>query len=152
MARSLTFNSKRYCAGINASQFLFSLAVCAVVVSKFVHIYAHLGATSSSTWLLWGASFFAQDVAYITLLFFLTQRQGLLRFVSVVLSLYTFWLAVAIVSFFIVSGVEIQWRDIGAVADPAMRKVLLTGALCFVTVFGMLIAASWVAQGAAWAV
>ncbi|KAK7426228.1 hypothetical protein QQZ08_007258 [Neonectria magnoliae] len=50
---------------------------------------------------------------------------------------YNIALGIISVSFYIVAGSEIHWRNIGFVADPTSRAILLSGLMTFIVVVGL---------------
>lgn len=54
-------------------KFFFTLTFIALVWAKLLHIYAHLYSLPPSKFLLWGPTFFFQDVIFIFLVRLFTQ-------------------------------------------------------------------------------
>ncbi|KAH6977560.1 sulfatase domain protein [Ilyonectria sp. MPI-CAGE-AT-0026] len=135
-------------------RFLHSIAAVSVVSAKAAHIYAHIDALGIDAVLHWGLSFFAQDVA---LLMFLrlagTDAVGSVPWLrsvasTVVLVTVLFVLALASfnISFFIVAGSELHWRNIGFAGDASSLKLLLAGLVSCLLVFAAILVTSSVVQ------
>lgn len=93
--------------------------------------------------LLFFFSFFTQDVLLLLLLrllldHWLISRPKSLRRVVTTLSFclasYTTLISIISVSFYLVAGSEIHWRNIGFAADPAALPVLVSGLMTFIGV------------------
>ncbi|KAL6353703.1 hypothetical protein LRP88_12691 [Fusarium phalaenopsidis] len=63
----------------------------------------------------------------------------LISALTTVLISYNVSLGIVSVSFYLVAGSEIHWRNIGFVADPAARTVLLSGLMTFIVVVALAI-------------
>lgn len=53
---------------IASRQFCFSIICFAVILSKLIHIWAHLDSLPPAKLSLWGLTFFAQDLVFIYIL------------------------------------------------------------------------------------
>ncbi|RHZ73710.1 hypothetical protein CDV55_108103 [Aspergillus turcosus] len=131
-------------------KFFFTLAFIALVWAKLIHIYAHLYSLPPSRFLLWGPTFFFQDVIFIFLVRLLTQtitwRPGaiLAAVCTVPFSLTMSGMASSATSFYIVTGAEIHWRQIRTFhGDAAAFRTLLTGLTGFLVVEAIILVASW---------
>ncbi|KAJ5488587.1 hypothetical protein N7539_003477 [Penicillium diatomitis] len=132
-------------------QYWFSLLVISVICAKLLHIYSHLNSLSPTKFMLWGPTFFLQDIACILVAQALCQNfwQRWLRIigapVAVLLSILTSGLAAANFSFYTQTGAEIHWRQAHSFhRDPASVKTLLaglTGIVVMEVIFGV---AAWI--------
>ncbi|KJZ73915.1 hypothetical protein HIM_06583 [Hirsutella minnesotensis 3608] len=138
-------------------RFVFAFVCLAVFASKLVHIGAHLSALTGSSLRLWGLSFFAQDMILLLLLRFLFEFWNIpgrfefsLRFIASVLwaSIIASISVICIIhtTFFVVSGNEIHWRNVGIAGDAAGRALLLSGLTSCILVVGVLCFGAWVLQ------
>ncbi|KAI5464970.1 sulfatase [Mariannaea sp. PMI_226] len=139
-------------------RFFFALAALSVIGSKLVHVYTHLSALPSDS-LRWGYTFFAQDMILIIILrllldewLFSAQAVGKPRltasiaatvFVALITSL-----GIMNISFFVVAGSEIHWRNISVAGDASGRALLLSGLVYFVLVVFAIVFLSWALQDA----
>ncbi|KAF7165035.1 hypothetical protein CNMCM5623_009387 [Aspergillus felis] len=131
-------------------KFFFALTFISLIWAKFLHIYAHLYSLPPSKLLLWGPTFFFQDVIFILLVRLLTQtipwRPGAIfaALCTVPFSLLMSGMASSATSFYVVTGAEIHWRQVRTFhGDAAAVRTLLTGLTGFLIVEAILIAASW---------
>lgn len=117
-------------------RFAYAIGCVSCIGAKLIHIYAHLDALSTSKILHWGISFFAQDTAVLLFLRFLldehtfsTSRwfEVLARVVSTILVTYILVLALLSISFFVMAGSELQWRNVTVAGDSSTWSTLLTG-------------------------
>lgn len=141
-------------------RFVFALAVVSVLGAKAVHIHTHVTALSRVHLLRWGYSFFAQDL-FLLLVIRLLLDSWVLAAVRPIRSLATFGASVLLsivvtlgvfnISFFVVSGSEIHWRNIGLAGDPSSWSMFLSGIFSLVLVAFLGLAASWVLQDASFA-
>lgn len=146
-------------------RFVFAFVTAAVFGAKRVHVLAHRKALPERHLRRWGASFFAQDVVLVLLLRFVldggplsaqgpaaskTKRRSLWAAVSAAIAYavaaFSLLLALISVSFFIVAGSEVHWRNLAFASDASSRALLLSGALAFALVVGVLLAVSWIWQ------
>ncbi|KPM41441.1 hypothetical protein AK830_g5140 [Neonectria ditissima] len=136
-------------------RFLLAIAAVSILSAKAAHIYAHLAALSTASVFRWGLSFFAQDVLLLLVLRLLADKDAFalvpwVRVVALVLTsvvvVFVLALASCNISFFIVAGSELHWRNIGFAGDASSLKLLLTGlASCLLVCFAILLA-SYVVQ------
>lgn len=54
--------------------YFYALAFWSLMTAKFLHLYAHLYSLPGSQFLIWGVTFFFQDVAMLLLLRIIAQR------------------------------------------------------------------------------
>lgn len=152
MARSLKSGGSRLARAVHASifnsQFVFAITTLALLAARVVHVYAHLDEVPEAMIRNWSWSFLGQDFAVILLLRWLvglppktdtTMRRHFLNLTSRFLVCYVFVVCLSSVSFFLVSGVEVHWRNITEVSDPANQAILLTGLPTFIIVLGSLV-------------
>ena len=146
----------RRCLGTVASRFLnrryvFAVAAVSVFGGKAVHIDAHLSALSMSELVHWGPSFFTQDSALLLLLRVLLFAQGrwtslIGTFFASLIVLLVLALASINISFFVVAGSELHWRNIGLAGDSSSWSVLLTGLISLGVALVAILLLSWVVQ------
>lgn len=105
--------------------------------------------------LLFFFSFFTQDILLLLLIRLLLSHwvpsvPGKRRLFAAVISncliSYNIIISLASISFYLVAGSEIHWRNIGLFADPASRTLLLSGLATFVVVVGSSLLASGLLQ------
>lgn len=128
-------------------RFCFSLFATSLLSSKLVHLYAHASSISIPAFLIWGCTFFLQDVILIAIVWFLSQqfRRPWARIVAPLLviaaSLFVSAMAAANISFFVTTGAEIHWRSAKAFhTGPAALKTLLSEAAVFIVALAGLMA------------
>lgn len=159
MRRSLGLGISRLGRVVHASmfnsQFVFAITTLTLLAARVVHLYAHLDEVPEAMRRDWSWSFLGQDFAVIPLLRWLADRspktaattgQRLLNFANRFLVCYIFTTCLSSVSFFLVSGVEVHWRNITEVSDPANQAILLTGLPTFLMVLGSLVTAALVTK------
>ncbi|KAJ5132869.1 hypothetical protein N7448_007027 [Penicillium atrosanguineum] len=115
-------------------QYWFSLLFISVICAKALRIYSHLNSLTLDRFLLWGSTFFLQDIFCILIAQFLCQdfySRGVRVFVALVTilaSLLISCLAAANISFYTQTGAEVHWRQAHNFhRDAASIKTLLTG-------------------------
>ncbi|OAA33998.1 sulfatase domain protein [Metarhizium rileyi] len=159
----------RHCIFLNRRLFLafvshfanrrlvFSIAAVSTLGAKWVHVYAHISALPKEEIARWGLSFFAQDTALLLMLRLLLDAElslfaavGCLRILATFFAcLVTFALhalASINISFFIVAGSELHWRNIGLASDSSSWSVLLTGLVSCSLVFVAILILGWILQ------
>ncbi|PLB37061.1 sulfatase domain protein [Aspergillus candidus] len=116
-----------------------------------MHLFAHITSLPLPKMALWGITFFFQDVIVILLMRLATRRAprrwvaALCALVIVPFSLGMTAMASANTSFFVTTGAEIHWRQVGTFhADAAAIATLLTGLAGFLITAAILVAAAWV--------
>ena len=113
---------------------IFSVAAVSVLSAKLLHIYAHLDALQFFDILGWGWSFFIQDTVFL-LLFRLSLDLGLIAtYFGFLVAAYNLVLASTSISFFVVAGTELRWRNVNVAGDPSAWKMLLTGLMSLLVV------------------
>ncbi|KAG5914109.1 hypothetical protein E4U42_000678 [Claviceps africana] len=136
-------------------RFVFALAVVSVLGAKAVHIHTHVTALSRVHLLRWGYSFFAQDLFLLVLIRLLLDSwvfaaarpfKSLATFGASVLLAFVIALGAFNVSFFIVSGSEIHWRNIALAGDSSSWSMFLSGTLSLMLVVFLGLVASCVLQ------
>ncbi|PHH88106.1 hypothetical protein CDD83_7962 [Cordyceps sp. RAO-2017] len=159
LVASTVFSSKRYLVR-GAYRFHnrhFALAVAAVsaLSAKLVHLFANRDALQASDLLLWGLSFFCQDVALVLLLHMLLQSRGFastrwLRALATTSALavtgITLFLAGFGIAFYVVAGAELHWRNIGFAGESKSWGMLLFGLPSCVLTFTALLGWATVLQ------
>lgn len=151
--------------------YFFTLAFISLFSAKSLHLYAHLHSLPAPKFLVWGITFFFQDV--IILLFFRIFAQKIswrlvsaifalivvpFRYVQVFMhlmanritnvncSLLMSGMASANISFYAVTGAEIHWAQAKSFnGDAAAIRTLLTGLTGFLIVEAILLVATWFA-------
>ncbi|KHN97941.1 sulfatase domain protein [Metarhizium album ARSEF 1941] len=138
-------------------RFAFTLAVVSVLGAKAVHIHTHITALSRVHLLRWGYSFFAQDLALLLIIRLLLDNwvfsvapwlRVAATFAASVLLSFVISLGVINVSFFVVSGSEIHWRNVALAGDSSSWSMFLSGLLSLVLVGCLALVAGWVLQDA----
>ncbi|POR36836.1 Lipoteichoic acid synthase-like YvgJ [Tolypocladium paradoxum] len=138
-------------------RFAFTIAAVAVLGAKVLHVFAHLNALPTTDLLRWGVSFFTQDSALLLLLRLLIEgHPGLFvaaRWLGVVATTaasaivsVVLLLATISISFFMVAGSELQWRNIAVAGDASSWKMMLTGLLSCALVLAALLVSAGVLQ------
>ncbi|KAF7558035.1 hypothetical protein G7046_g5916 [Stylonectria norvegica] len=135
---------------------IFTFVVLAVCSAKGVHLYNHRAAIATKQLLIFFFSFFAQDIALLIVIRLLLDH-WVLRFpnnlrhiftaVTAFLISYNAILGVVAVSFYLVAGSEIHWRNAGVVTDATSRMILLSGLVSFILVISLTIFFSYLLQG-----
>ncbi|KAI8711082.1 Sulfatase domain-containing protein [Fusarium sp. LHS14.1] len=135
-------------------QVIFTFAALTILEAKLAHIHSHRFAVAPSRLLSYFGSFFLQDILLLILIRLLLDhwvpRASLPYFLSTavtsVLIFYNVALSTASVSFYLVSGSEIHWRNINLVSDPTSRAIVLSGFLTFTLVVSASLFLSWLLQ------
>lgn len=153
--------SRRVAVGIASRftnrRFAFALAVVSVLGAKAVHIHTHVTALSRVHLLRWGYSFFAQDLALLLIIRLLLDNwvfsvarpiRGLATFTASILLSFVIALGVINVSFFVVSGSEIHWRNIALASDSSSWTMFLSGLFSLALVVCVAFVAGWLLQDA----
>ncbi|KAJ5813065.1 hypothetical protein N7447_010088 [Penicillium robsamsonii] len=133
-----------------SSKYWFSLLFIAVICAKCLHIYSHLNSLPLGQLMIWGPTFFLQDVVCIMLTHSLCvdyQRRWT-RVIAALLvipaSLAISGLSAANISFYVATGAEIRWKKARNFhGDKAGIKTLLTGLVGLFIVEIAFAAASW---------
>lgn len=144
-------------ARFNNRRFVFALAALAILAAKIIHIYSHISALTGRDLKKWGYSFFMQDVLLLMIIRFLLDKRLFPprghRFVqlaatSLAYSFIAFIITLSIIniSFFVVSGSEIHWRNVGVAGDAAGRALVLSGLISSIIVVCVLVFLSWALQ------
>ncbi|KAJ5097983.1 hypothetical protein N7532_004984 [Penicillium argentinense] len=132
-------------------KYFFSLLFIGVICAKALHLYSHLNSLTLGRFLLWGPTFFVQDVVCILIAQILCQKfhsrwfRALAAPVMIFASLMISGLAAANISFYIQTGAEIHWRQAHSFhRDAASVKTLLTGLTGIVIGEVLFTAAAWI--------
>ncbi|KAG5938886.1 hypothetical protein E4U53_007924 [Claviceps sorghi] len=155
-SRLCAFTNRRMCSAVVSHfanrRLVFSIAAVSILSAKYIHIYAHITSLAAADVALWGPSFFAQDTALLLALRLLLDADlfaatGLLHASTTTLACFItvaqHMLASINISFFIVAGSELHWRNIGLAGDSSSWSVLLTGLLSCSVVFGVILITGW---------
>ncbi|KAF4978470.1 hypothetical protein FZEAL_5156 [Fusarium zealandicum] len=138
-------------------RFLFTLVAVAVCGAKGAHLHNHRFSVAPKRMLLFFFSFFTQDILLLLLIRLLLSHwvpttSSKLRFLVTAtagwLMCYNIALGLTSVSFYVVAGSEIHWRNIGFVADPTSRAILLSGLMTFCVVLSLCLFLSAILQSA----
>lgn len=141
-------------------RFIFTLVTLAVCGAKGTHLHNNRFSIAPKRMLLFFFSFFTQDILlliFIRLLLshWLPTAQGKLRcFVTTLTSLLIFYniaLGFLSITFYIVAGAEIHWRNIGFIADPSARAIILSGFMTLIGVVSLAVVFSGLLQCACYA-
>ncbi|KAF7543856.1 hypothetical protein G7Z17_g10396 [Cylindrodendrum hubeiense] len=138
-------------------RFIFTLVALAVCGAKGTHLHNHRLSVAPKRMLLFFFSFFTQDILLLLsirlllghwlpsvpskLRLLVTTLTGCLISCNVVLGVIS-------VTFYIVAGSEIHWRNIGFAADPTSRAILLSGSMTLIVVMFFFVLLSGLLQGA----
>ncbi|KAJ5475136.1 hypothetical protein N7539_008202 [Penicillium diatomitis] len=115
-------------------KFWYSLLTVSILSAKTLHIYAHADSIKLRDLILWGPTFFVQDLLFLLFAFALAHnfQRKWFRYVTATatiagaLALST--MSAANISFFFTTGAEIHWRQAGGFnRDPASINTLMTG-------------------------
>ncbi|PHH87297.1 hypothetical protein CDD83_9056 [Cordyceps sp. RAO-2017] len=138
-----------------AVRFAFAFAAASILGAKVVHVYAHLDALAASDVVAYGISFFAQDVFLLLSLRLLLDSLSHLTlrsvrlFVAALVSLVilaSFFFASISISFFLVTGTELHWRNAGVAGGSGSFGMLLTGLFSLGVVTAAILVVAWLAQ------
>ncbi|PNY28528.1 Lipoteichoic acid synthase-like YvgJ [Tolypocladium capitatum] len=144
-------------------RFAFTIAAVAVLAAKLLHVFAHLNALQTTDLVRWGISFFAQDSALLLVLRLLVDgHPGLFaaaRWLGVVATIVAsvmvslvLLLATISISFFMVAGSELQWRNVAVAGDSSSWRMMLTGLLSCALVLAAFLVLAGVLQALCYAV
>ncbi|KAF5666661.1 sulfatase [Fusarium heterosporum] len=145
------------CSRLANRKFAFALVTLAVCAAKGVHLHNHRSSVAPKRMILFFFSFFTQDILlllFIRLLLshwvpsFPGKLRNLVYIVSTYLISYNVALGIVSVSFYLVAGSEIRWRNIGFISDPSARAVLFSGFTAFLGVLCLCLCLSGVLQTA----
>ncbi|PLB51327.1 sulfatase domain protein [Aspergillus steynii IBT 23096] len=131
-------------------RYFFTVALFALLSAKVLHLYAHIYSLPPPKFLLWGITFFFQDVCVLILIRIFTQRipwrpvAMASALLVIPFSLMMSGMASANASFYVVTGAEIHWRQAKTFhRDAAAIRTLLTGLTGFLIVEGLLLTVAW---------
>ncbi|KAL4807495.1 hypothetical protein BDV18DRAFT_151521 [Aspergillus unguis] len=131
-------------------RFFFTLAFFALFTAKSLHLLAHIHSLPAGKFILWGITFFTQDVACTLLIRVFTQKfpwrwlDGLAAVVVIPFSLVMSGMASANISFYVTAGAEINWRQATTFhRDAAAIRTLLTGLTGFLIVEAIMTVVAW---------
>ncbi|KAK0389003.1 hypothetical protein NLU13_2580 [Sarocladium strictum] len=138
--------------------FFFAVLATLVITTKIIHIYANSKALAQKHLLLWGYSFFAQDLVLLAAFrslfassLYTTRRRrqcfsSLASWIVTLLAVYTALVSFAGICFFTFNGSEIHYRNLDFAKDASARAVLLSGLLTGAIVAIATVTFSWLAQ------
>lgn len=138
-------------------RFAFALVTLAACAAKGIHLHNHRSSVAPKRMLLFFFSFFTQDILLLLFIRLLLSHwvpsfPGKLRFCVTALAscliAYNVALGLVSVSFYIVAGSEIHWRNIGFIADPSARAIMMSGFTAFLGVLTLCLCLSGVLQSA----
>ncbi|KAJ6166678.1 sulfatase domain protein [Penicillium chermesinum] len=127
-------------------RYFYTLAFWSLIGAKILHLYAHLFSLSPQKFLLWGPSFFYQDVLLLLLLRICVQRLSgpiavLCALFVIPFSIIVSGMSAANFSVYVFTGAEIHWRQAKTFAgDGAAVRTLLTGLTGFLIGEALLVA------------
>ncbi|KAJ4123941.1 hypothetical protein NW765_006986 [Fusarium oxysporum] len=132
-----------YASKLANQRLAFTLTTLAVCAAKGVHLHNHRASVTPKRMLLFFFSFFTQDILLLLLIRLLLSHwvpsAGKLRRTVNILAFsfmtYNTIICTVSVSFYLVSGSEIHWRNIGFMADPTAQAIILSGLTAFIGVF-----------------
>ncbi|KAG0153655.1 hypothetical protein PDIDSM_2309 [Penicillium digitatum] len=132
-------------------KYWFSLSFIAVLCAKILHIYSHLNSLPLGQLIIWGPTFFLQDVVCIWLTHILCAdyqhrwTRAIVALLVIPTSLAISGLSAANISFYIATGAEIHWKQAHNFhGDTAAVKTMLTGLSGLIIVEMVFVATSWV--------
>ncbi|KAF7586667.1 hypothetical protein BBP40_008516 [Aspergillus hancockii] len=135
-------------------RYFFTLAFISLFGAKFLHLFAHIHSLPAGKFILWGVTFFFQDVMILLLFRTLVQKvpwrivSALGAVIVIPFSLMMSGMLAANTSFYVVTGAEIHWRQATSFHhDAAAMRTLLTGLVGFLIVEGILMVITWFAAG-----
>ncbi|KAM0215453.1 hypothetical protein ACHAPA_004186 [Fusarium lateritium] len=149
--------SSLICSRLANRKFAFALVTLAVCAAKGVHLHNHRSSVAPKRMILFFFSFFTQDILlllFIRLLLshwvpsFPGKLRNLVYIISTYLITYNVSLGIVSVSFYLVAGSEIHWRNIGFISDPSARAVLFSGFTAFLGVLCLCLCLSGILQTA----
>lgn len=115
-------------------KYLFSVVFVSVVASKILNIYTHSYYLTPNRFLIWGSTFFLQDVIFLLVArafawSFQRWSLSIMGGVAILfLGLYVSLLAAATISFYAVMGRDFHWGPaIGFFGDMVDAKALVLG-------------------------
>ncbi|BDD60412.1 hypothetical protein MPDQ_005019 [Monascus purpureus] len=136
-----------------ARRYFFTLAFLSLFSAKLLHLYAHLHSLPTGKLLLWGVTFFFQDVMVLLFSRIFAQKipwrpvSVLAALIIIPFSLIMSCMAATGISFYVTTGAEIHWLQAKSFqTDAAAIRTLLTGLTGFLIVEGILLTTSWFAS------
>ncbi|KAM0704874.1 hypothetical protein Q7P35_007661 [Cladosporium inversicolor] len=106
---------------------VFAIAAVSSLSAKIIHIYAHSNATSASFLVFWGASFFFQDIILLLGIRALLELGSVFSSFATAITGVILLLTSTNIAFFLLTGFEPQWRNIGLAVNPSAWSTLLVG-------------------------
>ncbi|CAG9988879.1 unnamed protein product [Clonostachys byssicola] len=135
----------------------FTITTLAVLSTKVAYIHGHLSSISTKHLVVWGASFFAQDLFLLIILRLQTEHwlsrtpvraQPILIWLNKFIIIYSISLSIVALTFHITTGSEIRWRDVGLAAGGSSFGLVLSGAFSCAIVVAFLLSFGWILQDA----
>ncbi|KAI1055427.1 hypothetical protein LB506_011464 [Fusarium annulatum] len=132
-----------YASKLANQRLAFTLTLLAVCAAKGVHLHNHRASVTPKRMLLFFFSFFTQDILLLLLIRLLLSHwvpgagkpRSIVNTLAFSLITYNTIICTVSVSFYLVSGSEIHWRNIGFMADPTAQAIILSGLTAFIGVF-----------------
>ncbi|KAL8866873.1 MAG: hypothetical protein Q9174_006027, partial [Haloplaca sp. 1 TL-2023] len=134
-------------------KFCFSVICFSIVLSKLLHIWAHLDSVPPAKLCLWSPTFFGQDLLLIYILRICVQPVDLKSWqildvlgttLAILTSLVVLFMASSNISFYFFTGAEIHWRLLSKFHhDSAGFKTFLYGLTGFLISAGVILLVSW---------
>ncbi|KAJ5648261.1 hypothetical protein N7490_004633 [Penicillium lividum] len=127
-------------------RYFYALAFWSLFGAKLLHLFAHLYSLPLHKFILWGPSFFFQDVAILLLFRILVQKtSGVIAAICALIvlpfSLIVSGMAAANFSVYVFTGSEIHWRQAKTfTGDAAALRTLLSGLTGFLIGEALLVA------------
>lgn len=136
-------------------RFFFTVTALAVLSAKVSHIYSHFSSLPPHQIQKWGFSLFTQDVALLILTRLLLEyrantpasklRSAVGAFTGFLI-IFNVLLGIVGVSFVIVTGSEVHWRNIAFATDASSWVILLSGIVSFIIVICLNFIFGWLLQ------
>ncbi|KAJ5918918.1 alkaline-phosphatase-like protein [Penicillium verhagenii] len=129
-------------------RYFYALAFWSLICTKLLHLFAHLYSLPLRKFIIWGPSFFFQDVAILLLFRILVQKTSGYIAVTCALIVLPFsiivsGMAAANFSVYVFTGAEIHWRQAKTfTGDAAALRTLLSGLTGFLIGEALLVAAA----------
>jgi hypothetical protein len=141
-------------SGLPTKRLIFAISVVTIITVKSLHIWCAMPAFSRNEVLVWGPSFYSQDISLLlslrALLAVTIPLNPRLRVVTVcTAAIWTaYLLAVAAVetSFYTLSGSEAHWRNVNVLLDASGGKMMLTAMMPFILALTLLVVTSLAVQ------
>ena len=133
-------------------RFIFSLAAVALLSSKLAHVYCHVSALPALHLLLWGSSFYLQDTLLLLLLYSLLGYSMAATMVVSFFSCVLVVLANIYLNVMVMTGAELEWRNVALASDSGSWGVLAEGLVSGAMILGGLVMTAFVSQALCFAI